>query len=39
MVSSLIEKHNFSFDDACNAAQITVGDYEKYKKIASGVAV
>lgn len=39
MVSSLIEKHNFSFNDACNVAQITVGDYEKYKKIASGVAV
>ena len=39
MVSSLIEKHNFLFEDACHAAQISMEDYEKYNKIASEAAI
>jgi len=33
-VDSLVEKHKFSFEEACQTAQIDVEDYKKYQRIA-----
>ena len=33
-VNSLIEKYNFSFQEACQTAHITMKGYEKYRRIA-----
>lgn len=33
-VGSLVEKHKFLFEEACQTAQIAVEDYKKYQQFA-----